>query len=130
MSRAVCHKNLPEDESEKPYRRLTILFFVRIMSEKKVVTPTGFIDVKIELDPSIPLGALTFTRSSIRIWSTEPYYFSETTIPVGDSQSIPLRPGKYEVEANLGGVVSGKTEVEIVAGQVAKVKFFFGKEPA
>lgn len=104
------------------------MLLVRLMSERKVVTPTGFIDITIELDPAITKGTLGFTRSSVRIWSIEAREFTEETIMIGDKQSIPVRPGKYNVEALLGGVVSKLTAVEVGAGEVAKVKFFFGKE--
>jgi hypothetical protein len=95
--------------------------------ERKVQTPTGFMEVRIELDPSISEDQLAFVRTFIAIRPEEGEY---NTIPVriATSQTIPLKPGVYRARAFLGDLSSEEVNVDIKAGQTRKITFFFGQE--
>ncbi|MGD0645875.1 MAG: hypothetical protein ABSA75_13295 [Candidatus Bathyarchaeia archaeon] len=99
------------------------------MTEKKIVTPTGFIEAKIEIDPVLSIEALDYTRTFIKVYTkTTPILSSSTTVPIGEAKAVPVKPGKYAVKAFLGSLSSEQYEIEVAAGQVVKLAFFFGKE--
>lgn len=99
------------------------------MSEKKVVTPIGFLEAVIEVDPSLPSDFFLFTRSYVEVYKpTDPPYSSKTSVIIGSKIAIPLLAGKYKAHAMLGQILSKEIEVEIEAGKIEKVTFYFGKE--
>jgi hypothetical protein len=98
------------------------------MTEKKVITPIGFLEILVEIDPSIPTDYIMFTRSKITAASEDKSFYSETNVMIGQTQAIPLKAGKYKVSASLGGIPSKEIDVDLKAGQVQKVTFAFGKE--
>jgi hypothetical protein len=98
------------------------------MSEQKIVTPIGFIEVKIEVDNSIPKETLQLIRSSIRIISLESSFRSTINALIGEKASIPVKPGKYRITCYLGDLNSEPAEICLEAGQVSKLRFYFGKE--
>jgi len=95
------------------------------MSEEIViVTPTGFIEVGVEMEASIS-------------GSNVPYPPSITIESQGRSMNfgaswdskylIPVTPGKANVYATFGQVTTEKREVNIKPGEVTRVIFRFGK---
>lgn len=101
---------------------------MKVMAEDRVVTPVGFLEVLVEVDKSVPPDYLLFTRSKISAYAKDGSSALETNVVIGSKQAIPLRAGKYKVFASFGGIPSKDIELEIVAGEVRKVVFYFGKE--
>lgn len=95
--------------------------------ETKVKTPTGFMEVRIELDPAISEDKLAFLRSAVYITSA---IWGSSAIPVSinNREIIPLKPGLYRAKAVLAHLVSEEVNVDISAGQTRKITFFFGRE--
>jgi len=98
------------------------------MTEKRIVTPIGFLEILVEIDPTIPKEYMTFTRSKIRVSAIDLSYSDETNVLIGNKLAIPLKTGRYSVSAYLGQIPSEEVNVEIEAGLVRKVTFFFGKQ--
>jgi hypothetical protein len=98
------------------------------MTEKRVITPIGFLEILVEIDPSIPPDYVRFTRSKITVGSADRSFNTETNVLIGQNQVIPLKAGKYKASASLGVVSSEEIDLDIEAGLVKKVRFFFGKE--
>jgi hypothetical protein len=102
---------------------------VKSMAENKVTTLIGFLEILVEIDPSIPQEYVMFTRSTVKVIPMGGGdFFVETNVMIGQKQAIPVKAGKYRVNASLGGIPSKDIDLDIGAGQVQKVTFFFGKE--
>jgi hypothetical protein len=97
------------------------------MPEKEVVTPAGFLDASIDIDGLAGME-LAFVRSAIVVWEEGSRSPNSVPLLVGAGIKIPLRPGKYKVQATLESVTSETVDIEIKAGETEKVVFFFGKK--
>lgn len=82
----------------------------------------------MEIDTSIPVDYMSLTRSKIEAVSVEGSYYTETSVIIGQKLAIPMKAGKYRVSASLGTITSKEIEVDVAAGQLEKVTFYFGKE--
>jgi len=101
------------------------------MSEKrKVVIPTGFIEVTINLENGIPVDYLAFLPSAVDVYTDEGKFIERIPLTVGMKQIITLKPGKFMVRAILGKLASETITVEVEAGKMEKLVFHFGKDSA
>lgn len=97
------------------------------MTEKRVVVPTGFIEILIEVADLIPIRSLTVLPSSAFLYSEDGEFSNKIGLKVGNKQVIALRPGVYTIVAILGNLESEPVRVEIQPGKVEEIIFHFGK---
>lgn len=96
-------------------------------AERTVRTSAGFITVLIKLDP--PTAEISgFIGSGVSIVPPEKASGSWVPVVVGETETIPLKPGLYKIHASIGTISSKETNVEVKAGQTEKLIFSFGRE--
>ena len=99
------------------------------ITEQKIVTPLGFVENIIQVDSKVPKETLQLMRTYIRVVSLTSTFRTTVNAPIGEKVTIPLPPGKYRMSAFLGQLPSDTVNLNVEDGQIAKVTFFFGKEP-
>lgn len=97
------------------------------MTSEKVDTPIGYLEASITVDEDIPVNMLLFSKSSLKIIPEIGVRRDSIPVRLGESQLIPLLPGKYYVNAVFGNVSSEPTTIEIEQGKILTVEFYFGK---
>lgn len=98
------------------------------MSEHNTIkTPTSYVRVIIQVPNELPDSFFQFTPSIIYLQDDKGRVIHSEAIPIGSKRIIPRPPGKIAVSAKLGGVFSEEKQIELEAGQVVDVSFYFGK---
>lgn len=99
------------------------------MSEaSRVVVPTAFLSVKIELEESVMIEQLSVIPSRIMINKEKNVPLQSVNVSVNREQIIVVEPGVYFVSAILGNVESDQYRIEINPGQIKGLIFHFGRE--
>ncbi len=98
------------------------------MTEQKVVTPLGFVECTIQVDPKVTKETLSLIRSFVSVVGREKPFRTIVNTLIGEKVTIPLRPGKYRINAVLGELASNPLDINVEDGQIGKVTFYFGKE--
>lgn len=97
--------------------------------EKKIVIPTGFVEVTVDVTVSIARSYFMYTPAFVEIRDSEGNLWSKQSIPIGRTQAFPMPPGLFNVRAKLGGVASPPQNVEVKEGETTSVRILFGKQP-
>ena len=97
------------------------------MNEKRVLVPTGFVEILIEVADLVPIRSLTVLPSSVFLYSEDGKFSNKIGLKIGNKQVIPLRPGIYTIVGILGNLESEPVRVEIESGKVDEIIFQFGR---
>jgi hypothetical protein len=96
------------------------------MKEKyQVVTPTAFIMGQIQITGMAGRG---YTAEA-RVIAKSSGQVTETKARNESSYVLLVSPGAWKVTAEVGGVVSEPTNVNLEPGQTVEIDFWFGRGP-
>jgi hypothetical protein len=98
------------------------------MTEKRIITPTGFLKVLITIDDTAASSSLAFIRTGVEIFQEGSSFYENISLRVGEERVVALREGVYKVRAFLGKLESDWTNTEIKTGELTSRIFHFGRE--
>jgi len=91
----------------------------------QVVTPTAFIMGQIRISGMAGRG---FTAEA-RVIAKGKGQVTETKAKNESSYVLLVSPGPWKVTAEVGGVVSAPTDIDLKPGQTVEIDFWFGRRP-
>ena len=97
------------------------------MDEMKIITPTGYLKIKITVDESVKTLDLGLTRTGVEIYNLDSNYVQFVPIPLSNERIVSLREGSYKVRAIVGEIVSEWAKADVKAGETPSRIFHFGK---